>query len=133
MTNRNRTPLRWMLAAALAMLALLLMPLSVPAQGMEPLSTGIGLDNREAHPDYPLKLVFAANDGPYLAAIDVEVYDSAGDQVLKTHSQGPWLFVDLPAGEYRVKAMRQNGDVSSAMVNVPGDGQATATLTWRVG
>lgn len=132
MSKRNRTFVQGVLVAAMAIVALALVPAVVPAAAMGPMSGGISEQGRAAHPEYPLKLVFAAETGAYLAAIDVEIYNEAGDQVLKTHSEGPWLFVDLAPGTYRVKAVRPNGETASAMVTVGGDGQTVAGITWEV-
>lgn len=107
---------------------------TVPAAIMQDqtLSAGIGKEGRQPHPDYPLKLVFAAHTGAYLAGIDVTIYDSAGKTVVQTSSEGPWLFVKLEPGDYKVVAKRKNGDTVTSMVSVPSSGQNQVTLMWRV-
>jgi hypothetical protein len=98
---------------------------------MQPLSTGVGLDSRQPHPEYPLKLVFALKGGAFLADVNVSIFDTSGKEVAQLHSPGPWLFVDLPAGTYKVVAKRVNGDLSTAMLHLTGDGQQVLTLTWK--
>jgi hypothetical protein len=126
-----RHSLRWWLAALVAGFALALIPLVASAAGMKPLSGGVGVEGRKAHADYPLKLVFATTKGHYLADIAVTLHDSSGKEVMKAHSSGPWLFLDVPAGQYKVVAMRKNGEKASAMVNVTGSGQTVANLAWK--
>jgi hypothetical protein len=70
---------------------------------------GIGLDDRaameRAAPEYNLRLEFAqAGNGEYLANVRVVVSDMKGGKVLEALSSGPWLYAQLPAGEYSVAA-----------------------------
>ncbi len=118
------------LGAGLVVLTLALGPAATQAASKEPLSTGIGVDERVPHGEYALKLVFAAKSGPYLAAVDVIILDSDGKQVLKTHSTGPWLFVDLPPGTYVVHATPKRGKLLKATVEVTADEQAVLNLVW---
>lgn len=94
------------------------------------LSAGIGVEGREAHPEYALKLVFASQQGPYVADVDVEIYDNQGNKVVSTHSDGPWLFVALEPGDYRVRAMLPDGKATGADFSVGMDGQTTVNLSW---
>lgn len=128
-TNRILMRSGWLVAALIG-LALAVVP-AVASAGMQPLSTGVGLDNRQPHPNYPLKMVFALKSGDYLANVDVVIHDSAGKQVAKLHSPGPWLFVDLPAGDYKVTAKRADGQMATAMLHLSGGPQQVLTLTWK--
>jgi hypothetical protein len=131
MKLRISTSFGWWAALLATGLSLALVPMAAAAAGMKPLSAGIGLEGRQAHPDYPLKLVFATAKGEYLADVEVSLYDTSGKQVLKAHSAGPWLFLDVPAGQYKVKATRKDGSLTTAMVNVSGDHQLVANLAWK--
>jgi len=96
------------------------------------LSTGIGEDQRqELHADYSLKLVFFVHTGAFLANIDVEISTPSGKQLLKTSSYGPWLFVDLESGMYKVSASRKNGDRQSALFSVLKGEQKTISLMFQ--
>lgn len=54
---------------------------------------------------YDLMLIFATRDGAYLADVNVELRDAAGNSVLQTRCDSPMLLVDLPrGGNYRVVA-----------------------------
>ena len=55
------------------------------------LSTGLGQNEREAHPEYSLKLMFSIRSGKYLAAVDVDIYQD-GRKIKSIHSSGPWKF-----------------------------------------
>ena len=119
------------LAVAAGLALALAAPTAAFAAARQPLSAGVGLDNRAGHPDYPLKLIFATSRGHYLADIAVTLTDSAGKEVLKAHASGPWLFLDVPAGTYTVRALRKNGTVATARIEATGAGQALLRLTWQ--
>lgn len=77
-------------------------------QGIPYLSGGIGLDERDTlrtrARDYNLTLSFAEKAGNYLSDVEVVIKDTQGNTVLKTISEGPWFFVNLPADRYTVMA-----------------------------
>ena len=52
---------------------------------------------------YDLMLTFTTRGGAYLADVNVELRDAAGNRVLQTRCDSPMLLVDLPhSGNYRV-------------------------------
>jgi len=54
---------------------------------------------------YDLMLTFAAQDGSYLADVNVDIRDAKGEPVLQTKCDSPLLLVDLPrSGIYRIRA-----------------------------
>ena len=104
--------------------------LQVQTQGQARyISGGIGFGEREAlkaiaaREKMNLKLVFAERSRAYLSAVPVTIKDSAGTVVLKVTTDGPWLFVHLPAGEYRYHAARdeETTDGSQDRRTAPGD------------
>jgi hypothetical protein len=122
---------RWtVLAAVLALAVALLWVPTLATAGMEPLSSGVSQEDRAPRPDYPLKFVFAMASGAYLADIDLTIKDLDGKEVLRTQSSGPWLYLDLPAGQYVVVAKRMTGEKVSALFTVGGEGQRVVRLTW---
>ncbi len=127
--SNTHDPRGWGAAIVIAM-ALVFTPLLAEA-GKPALSAGIGLENRTAHPDYPLKLVFATRAGAYLADVSVQVFDTSGKRVTQAQSAGPWLYLDVPAGEYRVVATSKTHASASARVNVTGTEQIVVNLTWQ--
>lgn len=90
------------------------------------LSGGIGIDEAQAMRaearHYPLALTFALRtDGrnEFTSAVEVDVR-KGGKTVFRGTSDGPYLFLDLPAGTYRVMAV-SNGR------------EQTKTISWKTG
>lgn len=54
--------------------------------------------------EFNLKLVFALKTGDYVSDVMVSVADAKGKTLLETTSEGPWLMLKLPAGNYQVAA-----------------------------
>ena len=96
------------------------------------LSAGIGEEDRQAHDEYSLKLVFFETGGPYVANVRVRIYDQDGGQLLDYLSPAPWLFVGLEAGSYSVRAERENGDAQGASFTLDGEGQRRLSLRFPV-
>ncbi len=98
-----------LLLAASASLAQAQTAPALPSAGAH-LSGGIGeeerLQMRDARDRYNLRLVFAqARSGAYLAGVDVAI-DRPGAQVAlgPYDAVGPWFFVRLDPGTYRIRA-----------------------------
>ena len=103
--------------------------------GVSWVTGGVGLLERqrtiEAGRDMNLELGFArAPQGTYLAGVDVTISDSRGREVLSVDNADPLLFVQLPAGTYRVEA-RFDGRSIDRRVEVPAHGQHAELLHWR--
>ncbi|MBI4082049.1 MAG: hypothetical protein HY423_05505 [Candidatus Lambdaproteobacteria bacterium] len=133
--NAPTQALRWFpILATLALSVALAAPAYAAAQAADPavrvLSTGIGLDERKPHPEYSLKLTFAERAGPYVAGIEVVILRQDGREVVRTASPGPWLFVNLPAGTYRVMAVRANGVKAGAAFTITAGKQLLLPITW---
>jgi hypothetical protein len=75
-------------------------------------TAGVGLEERAAMlkgiEGYSLRLVFATTKGLYLAAIPVQIRTPEGKVTLSKESNGPWFWVNLPAGKYEVVASYKN-------------------------
>jgi hypothetical protein len=104
--------------------------LPAQAQGAETLSAGIGKGDRPSNKDFPLKLIFAEKGGAYVADVAVTITDSSGNKVVETNSEGPWLFVKVPDGAYKVLAKRPDGKATSAQIDVGGGSQTVVFLTF---
>ncbi len=76
-------------------------------QKIDLVSGGVGEAEREflneIGKDYALKLIFSNEKGEYLSDVKVKMYDEKGKQLLETVSDGPWVFIDLPSGNYRLE------------------------------
>jgi hypothetical protein len=102
----------------------------VNAQGLAYVTGGVGLDEREAMTQmagrYNLRLEFAQQNRDYLGEIAVRL---TGPATFEAVSDGPWLMVKLPPGEYGLTAV--SGGVSkSETVSVPNAGLKTLVLHW---
>lgn len=126
---------------ALGLLALLVAP-PVGAQsfdeermagGIKYACAGVGKDSR-ADPRwaaYPLKLMFAAARGDYLADLDVTIRDATGAEVIRLEGcLAPWLLVDLKPGRYDVTAVARDSYSRSATVAVQAGRQAMVVLRY---
>jgi len=75
-------------------------------QGIPYVSGGVGVGEREELREemtrFNLKLIFALTSGAYVADIPVEIKDQQGKVILDVKSEGPWLYVSLPAGSYTI-------------------------------
>jgi len=114
--------------------ALLFMALLVALPGQanaaeDYLSTGLGKTKREIHPEYPLKLEFSLRTGPYVADVDVDIFQD-GRKVKSIHSPGPWLYVDLEPGSYAVTATLEDGRKQGAQFTITEDKQQQVILSW---
>lgn len=95
--------------------------------GIRYVSGGVGVSSRDTlqqmADDYNLKLVFAVQQGNYLADVPVVIRDRQGNIMLDVVAQGPWLFVDMPAGNYIVTATAYN-QIRQRMIRVSEQGQS---------
>ena len=123
---------RWGLALSSAMLLGGVGLSATPAKAatVRMLSTGVGIEERVPHKDYPLLVEFARARGALLADVKVTVTDGAGKPVLTTVSSGPWLYLGLPAGDYKVIATPEHRRPETASMNVPASGQKVVRMTW---
>lgn len=88
-------------------------PQAQSANGIAYISGGIGEDERTAltaaAAGYNLKLVFAdRSGGHFLSDVKVGIRNAKGEPVLDAVSDGPWFFVKLPPGSYRVSAAAED-------------------------
>jgi hypothetical protein len=71
-------------------------------------SGGVGVDERDAMSaavkNANLKMMFALNTGEYVSDVKVDITDAAGRKVAEHASRGPWVFANLPSGNYNVAA-----------------------------
>ncbi len=97
-------------------------------------SAGVGLEERQAqYPPFPLKLIFTAGGKPFLTGVSVAITPAAGGPpvvVAPEHVQGPWLFVDVPPGVYRVTAVHAGESQTLKQVKVTAGRQTTLHLRW---
>jgi hypothetical protein len=79
---------------------------------------GISLEERASAPEEGTKLEFFLAGGPYLSDVHVVVADAQGNELVDTVTDGPWLILDLPDGQYNVQASLNEEQVQSGMITV---------------
>lgn len=108
------------------------MPLDHPVKisGIESVCTGIGWEhqNDARWRSYPLKIVFAGRSGQWVTDGDVFIADR-GRRIFAAHCEGPWLFVKLPAGKYRVSG-QLDGQHDGTKAFAPRRGQGRVILRY---
>lgn len=128
----------------LAALALAAWFVAMPAQAdrhdrmdrstsVQVLTGGVGEGERakleEQARGYNLKLVFTLGTGNYLAEVPFQI-TRGGKVVVDEVSKGPWAFVNLPPGNYTVKATYE-GKTHSRNVSVGKGGRKNVSLAWQ--
>lgn len=97
-------------------------------------SAGVGLEERTAeYPPFSLKMVFTAGGKPYLSGVSVTIQPAKGGTALaipQDQVEGPWLFVDLPAGVYDVRATHRDSQQGLKGVKVEAGKQKVIHLRW---
>lgn len=98
--------------------------LATNAQAVNFWTGGVGIESRAEAPLFNTAFQFFQQDGSFLANISYTLYDANGQQMLQGMTEGPWLFVDLPNGQYSIKGIHTgSGEVQSIRFNVHGDAQ----------
>ena len=104
------------------------------AGGVRYFSAGVGVEERNAeYPPFPLKLVFTAGGKPYLSGVEVTITPAKGGAVIaipREQVEGPWLFVDLPAGIYDVSAMQGDRMQGLKGIKIEPGRQKSVLLRW---
>lgn len=95
-------------------------------------SGGVGKDERMSMESmakgYNVKLIFAEAPREYVAGVKVKIEDHSGRTLLEATSGGPWFWVKLPQGDYRIIAsFRDHGDIKNLKV---GNGFETVEFLW---
>jgi hypothetical protein len=105
------------------------------ANGISYLTGGVTLDERQEMADqrknFSLLLKLAAKSGKYLGDSSVTVTNAKSAVVFEGTTDGPWLFMNLPAGNYKVTV--KNGDVSqSQKISIGKNSHRDVTMYWNV-
>jgi hypothetical protein len=129
-------------AVSLALLPLLAVPARagveaprVRAEGaIAYLSGGISEEGQretlELGKPFNLQVVFTLASGEYLADVRVSIADAKGARVLDTVAEGPFLFVKLPPGTYRISASLNEQAIARTIAVGP-RGQQVVHLRWK--
>lgn len=101
-------------------------------------SGGIGADEaaamKEAAGKFPLEILFVEKDESgrraYSANNRVVVLDAAGESMLNTSSDGPYMLIDLPPGRYTVLGEAQ-GRYRRQVVRLAPGGHQRIVFEWQ--
>lgn len=120
-------------------------PLSPPApmtrfepvteNGVRYLCGGVGLDESDQMKsearNYDILLTFAAQNGNYLADVNVDIADGRGASLLRASCGGPMMLVDLPrSGSYRIRAETGGHTVTRAVKIKEGQRGHAVNMMW---
>lgn len=109
------------------------------AGGIRYVSGGVGESERTEldalSNQFNLHLMFAMQDGDYLAAVKVDILDERGESVLSAESNGPWFFAQLAPGDYAVRVTPTGltgGDrTQQKSVHVDGSRPSSLDFYWQ--
>ncbi len=98
-------------------------------------SAGLGKEERQlTFPPYPLKLIFVQGERAYLAGVAVEILKGPEESPLLSipgnEVEGPWLFLNLPTGDYTIKARNSGGIAIKKSVTIPTAETQTLHFRW---
>ena len=103
--------------------------------GVHFLMGGVGLDERESleilGADYNVKFVFAERSGDYIADVSVVIDDLHGKSLAQVVTNGPWLYLMLSPGSYRVKATYAAKTMEIQELKVPQGRRLVRMLHWN--
>ncbi|HXG52814.1 MAG TPA: carboxypeptidase-like regulatory domain-containing protein [candidate division Zixibacteria bacterium] len=106
-------------------------------QGYRYLHGGVSSEEREAiealAKDYNVQLTFAEKRGPYLAGIKLAVAEIKGGEIVSLTTNGPFFYIQLPSGDYRVSATFNGVTREIKRISVPKGKTVRRTLTWDLG
>ncbi len=95
-------------------------------------SMGVSTEERRTLPQlYPLKLIFATDQGHMLCDADVTV-NTGGKTVFRGRAEnGPWLIIDLPPGGYDIEAVMDGKKRTARGVVITAGKKRTISLRWK--
>jgi hypothetical protein len=103
-------------------------------EGVRYLVGGIGSDEREMIENlgmgYNVKFVFADGSGDYVSDVRVVIDDLHGKRLAQVMTNGPWLYVKLPPGRYRVEATYAATPIEIQKLEVSEGKRLVRTLHW---
>lgn len=110
------------------------LPAVQESQGIRYVSGGVGSGEaaamRAESARYALTLLFyvQGEKAMFIADVDVLIQDSAGQVLLHTRSDGPYLLVQLPAGRYRLNCAYRGQEKQFSLQQKAGQPQRVSVL-----
>ena len=88
-------------------------------------SAGLGKEERSlTYPPFSLKLIFVQGKRAYLAGVSTVISKEDGTQLLRVPEEeveGPWLFLNLPTGNFIVSGTDSNGTTIKKTIRIEAD------------
>jgi hypothetical protein len=107
------------------------------SEGFPYLFGGVSSNEREAMEerakDYNVKLVFAAKDGSFISGVAVRIATAKGVQIAAVATDGPWFYIQLPAGIYSVRATLNGETRQIKELRVTKDKMVQQGFVWDLG
>ena len=107
------------------------------SQGFPYMFGGVGSDERDALEErakgFNVKLVFAEKHGAFVSGVALQITTAQGTEIAALKVEGPWFYIQLPPGNYSVKA-RLRGEIKEIKnLTVPKERRVQQSLTWDLG
>ena len=103
-------------------------------KGVRYLTGGIGSSEREVMEDWganhDLKLIFAESSGRFLSDVKVVIQDRTAREILSVLTNGPWLYVELSPGTYRVRATFEGVTREITKLRIAEHGRVERFMHW---
>lgn len=101
------------------------------------ISGGVSSNEREVieglAKGYNVKLSFADKRGPYLSDVRLVIEGAKAAQIIAITTAGPLFYIQLPPGNYSVKATFNGQTKEIKRLEVPKDKAIQRTLVWDLG
>lgn len=83
--------------------------------------------------NYSFKLVNVVSgaEAAYVADVHVMIWNEAGQMVLDTSIDGPWLIANMPAGTYKIKATFE-GQTQTRTITLQEGANQRMVMDWRI-
>ncbi|MEJ0062722.1 MAG: hypothetical protein WDO70_05850 [Alphaproteobacteria bacterium] len=95
---------------------------------------GVSLEERDAlgavRKDYNLLILNTSKNGEFLAADHFMIRSGKGQELLNIADAGPWIYVKLPPGSYKIEAS-VGGEHQKKNVQISKGKTANLHLTWE--
>jgi hypothetical protein len=105
-------------------------------KGIAFMSGGVSQTEREILKEkgkgYSLKLIFSSEKGKYLSNVIVKVFDQKNQTIFLTVSNGPWLFINLPNGMYKIEASFRADRKRISPIEIEQGKQKVFYLRWQL-
>lgn len=107
------------------------------AEGFPYLFGGVSSDEREVLEErakgYNLKLVFAEKRGAFISGAIIMIATTKGAEIDTMTVKGPWFYIQLPPGDYSVKATFKGQTKQINNLHVPKDKRVQQGFIWDLG